>query len=207
VTGVIAALVGLTQIVGNLLVGRVVARWPDRGLILMACAAVTTVTVIGAALIQSFWVAVPLYLVSTIAFGISLPVKQGWLNARIPSQQRATIISLDALFGDGGSTVGQVGLGWLSTAVSIPAAWLVGGVIQAVSVPLLGVARRAERARPAESLTWDEAPAGATAPAGPDAAAGGTVMEAGAAGCFGPEPAATCVTTDDGGSGGEKRVA
>ena len=152
VTGVIAALVGLTQIFGNMLVGRITARSPDRGLILMVCAAVTTAAVIGAALVQHFWVAVPLYLVSTIAFGIAMPVKQGWLNARIPSQQRATIISLDALFGDGGSTVGQVGLGYLSQAVSIPAAWLVGGLVEAISVPLLGVARRAEQAEPAESL-------------------------------------------------------
>ena len=194
VTGVIAALVGLTQIIGNMLVGRIITRWPDRGLILMVCAAVTTVTVIGAALIQQFWIAVPLYLVSTIAFGISLPVKQGWLNARIPSQQRATIISLDALFGDGGSTVGQVGLGWLSTAVSIPAAWLVGGVIQAVSVPLLGVARRAERELPAESLAWGQATSG-------------PVMESETPGCFGPEPAATCVVTDEPGAGGDERVA
>ncbi len=193
-TGVIAALVGLTQIIGNMLVGRIITRWPDRGLILMVCAAVTTVTVIGAALIQQFWIAVPLYLVSTIAFGISLPVKQGWLNARIPSQQRATIISLDALFGDGGSTVGQVGLGWLSTAVSIPAAWLVGGVIQAVSVPLLGVARRAERELPAESLAWGQATSG-------------PVMESETPGCFGPEPAATCVVTDEPGAGGDERVA
>jgi MFS family permease len=202
VTGLIAALVGLTQIVGNMAVGRIIARWPDRGLILMTCAAVTTVTVIGAALIQNFWVAVPLYLVSTVAFGISLPVKQGWLNARIPSQQRATIISLDALFGDGGSTVGQVGLGWMSSAVSIPAAWLVGGLIEAIGVPLLGVARRAERRQPAESLTWDEAPAGAE-----DAAAGPSLEMETTPGCFGPEPAATCIVTDDAGSADDERVA
>ena len=35
VTGVIAAFVGLTQILGNMLVGRITARVPDRGLILM----------------------------------------------------------------------------------------------------------------------------------------------------------------------------
>ena len=183
VTGVIAALVGLTQILGNALVGRITARVSDRGLILMVCTAVTTVAIIGAALVQQFWVAVPLYLVSTIAFGISLPVKQGWLNARIPSQQRATIISLDALFGDGGSTAGQVGLGWLSQTVSIPFAWLVGGAVQAVGVPLLGVARRAEREDPAQ-------PARAVPQAEPG-------LEVESAGCFGPEPAATCVPRDD----------
>jgi MFS family permease len=203
VTGVIAALVGLTQILGNMFVGRVVARWPDRGLILMVCAGVTTVTVIGAALIQNFWVAVPLYLVSTVAFGVSLPVKQGWLNARIPSQQRATIISLDALFGDGGSTVGQVGLGWLSQTFSIPLAWLVGGVVQAVSVPLLGVARRAEKERPAESLVWADAAAAAGA-----GGTAGSAMEVETPGCLGPEPAATCfVAEEPGTSSGDERVA
>ena len=47
-------------------------------------------------------------------------------------------------------TVGQVGLGYLSQAVSIPFAWLVGGLTQVMGVPLLGAARRAERAEPAE---------------------------------------------------------
>jgi MFS family permease len=192
VTGVIAALVGLTQILGNMLVGRITARVPDRGTILMVCAAVTTVTVIGAALIQQFWVAVPLYLVSCIAFGISVPVKQGWLNARIPSAQRATIISLDALFGDGGSTAGQVALGWLSQTISIPFAWLVGGLVQGVSVPLLGVARKAEQANPADKLV------------GLRAGEQGLTTET--PGCFGPEPAATCVPGDEAAapSGGER---
>ena len=201
VTGVIAALVGLTQILGNLLVGRVIARWPDRGLILMVCAGVTTVTVIGAALIQNFWVAVPLYLVSCVAFGISLPVKQGWLNARIPSQQRATIISLDALFGDGGSTVGQVGLGWMSQRFSIPLAWLVGGAVEAIAVPLLGAARKAEKEHPAESLVWAAEPAGAAA------AAAGSTLEVETPGCLGPEPAATCVVVEDPPPGPDERVA
>ena len=84
-----------------------------------------------------------------MAFGISMPVKQGWLNARIRSEERATIISLDALFGDAGSSAGQVGLGWMSQAFSIPLAWLVGGAAQVVEVPLYGAARRAERAQPA----------------------------------------------------------
>jgi MFS family permease len=150
VTGVIAACVGVTQILGNALVGHITKRVADRGLILMIAVGVSTAAIIGAALVQQFWVAVPLYLVSTAAFGVYMPVKQGWLNARIPSEERATIISLDALFGDGGMTVGQVGLGYLSQVVSIPAAWLVGGLTQAAALPLLARARRAERAEPVE---------------------------------------------------------
>jgi MFS family permease len=148
VSGVIAAAVGLTTILGNMLVTRIMRRTTDRGLILMVATGVSAIAVVGAALIQNFWIAVPLYLVSTLMFGVSLPVKQGWLNARIPSEQRATIISLDALFGDGGMTVGQVGLGYVSQAVSIPFAWLLGGLTQFAGVPLLGQARRAEMAEP-----------------------------------------------------------
>ena len=124
VTGVIAGLVGLTQIAGNAVVGRVGRRVPDRGTVLIATVVVSSVVVVGAALIQSFWVAVPLYLVSAFAWGLYIPIKQGWINDRIPSSERATIISLDALFGDAGNTAGQLGLGYLSTAVSIPFAWL-----------------------------------------------------------------------------------
>jgi hypothetical protein len=47
-------------------------------------------------------------------------------------------------------TVGQIGLGYMSQVVSIPAAWLVGGLIQAAALPLLARARRAERAEPSE---------------------------------------------------------
>ena len=192
VTGVIAALVGLTQIVGNALVGKIITWVPDRGLILMVASGVTTATIVGAALVQQFWVAVPLYLVSTIAFGISLPVKLGWLNARIPSEQRATIISLDSLFGEGGSSVGQVGLGWLSQTVSIPFAWLVGGALQVIGVPLLGVARRAEQAQPAE-------------PAGPGEEPG---LEVESPGCFGPQPTGQCTPSDEPASaGGADRAA
>jgi len=145
VAGVIAALVGLTQILGNALVGPITRRVPDRGVILMAVFGLTTVAVIGAALSGSFWIAVPLYLLATTAFGVYMPVKQGWINARIPSEQRATIISLDALFNDGGNTLGQLGFGYASRAVSIPFAWVFAGASQALAVPLVAAARRAER--------------------------------------------------------------
>lgn len=145
VAGVIAALVGLSQILGNALVGPIVRRVRDRGVVLMAVFGLTTVAVIGAALSGSFWVAVPLYLLATTAFGVYMPVKQGWINARIPSSQRATIISLDALFNDGGNTLGQLGFGYASRVVSIPFAWVLAGASQALAIPLAAAARRAER--------------------------------------------------------------
>ena len=110
----------------------------------MTMVALQAAAVIAIGLTHEFWLAVGLYVLSTTAFGVLMPVKQAWLNSRIPSEQRATIISLDALMGDGGAAVGQAGLGYVSQAVSIPVAWIVGGVIQLGALPLLAAARRAD---------------------------------------------------------------
>ena len=145
VNGVIAALVGLSGIAGNALVGRVSRRGVPRVTVLYAAVVCFAAGAVLAAVFQNFWAAVPLYLVSTLAFGVWSPVKQGWLNDRIPGAQRATIISLDSLFMDAGGTVGQLGLGYYAKVVSIPAAWLVGGAFQLVSLPLAWRAARADR--------------------------------------------------------------
>ena len=115
--------------------------------------------------------------------------KQGWLNSRIPSERRATIISLDALFGDGGSTVGQVGLGWVSQEVSIPVAWLVGGG------GLRGRASRCSGRRGGRSGRSPRDP-----PQGRPRREPGLEVES--PGCFGPEAAVTCVPGDEAVGGG-----
>jgi MFS family permease len=168
VNGVIAALVALSTIVGNSIVGRLARTQLQRSTIIFAMVAVQAVVIVGAALLQVFWIAVPLYLMSTLAFGVMTPIRQAWLNARIPSEQRATIISLDALFLDAGGAVGQVGLGYLSRAMSIPMAWIVGGAIHLIALPFILRAGRAEVAHPA---AWEPA---AAAPAEPEAAPAAT---------------------------------
>lgn len=137
VSGIIAGLVGLSRIVGAALVGPLSRTRLRRSTIVFAMVAVQSVVVVAAALVQAFWVAVPLYLMSTLAYGIQQPVRQAWLNAHIPSAQRASIISLDAMFLETGGAGGQVGLGYLSRAVSIPAAWVVGGSLQLAALPFI----------------------------------------------------------------------
>jgi MFS family permease len=156
VAGVIAALVGLCQIAGNMLVAPSMRRLQSRSTILVTAFAVQATGIVVAAMAHDFWVAVPFYLVSTIAWGLMVPVKQSWMNSRIPSAQRATLISLDSLFGDAGGTVGQVGLGYASQAVSIPFAWLIGGLFQLAGIPLIMGARRADE----RESTAGAAPAG-----------------------------------------------
>jgi sugar phosphate permease len=103
--------------------------------------AATSVCIVLAGMVRVFWVAVPLYIVACVLGGIGSPVRSAWLNACIPSEQRATLISLDSLFGEAGGTAGQLGLGYVSRVASIGTAWVIGGIVQIGSLPFLGLAR------------------------------------------------------------------
>jgi MFS family permease len=142
VSGLVAAAVGLAGACGGALVRPLMARKPRRSSVLLWTAAVATACIVLAGVVRVFWVAVPLYVLACVLGGVAGPVRSAWLNACIPSEQRATLISLDSLFGEAGGTVGQLGLGYVSKAVSIPAAWVIGGALQVGALPFLGMARR-----------------------------------------------------------------
>ena len=74
--------------------------------------------------------------------GLAMPVKQAYLNAHIPSAQRATILSLDSMFADIGGVAGQSGWGWLARMRSIGEAWAWSGATLLFGLPLYWLARR-----------------------------------------------------------------
>ncbi len=144
VSGVIAALIGLSQILGNLLVKKATEIVKERASLIKILIFIQAVAIIGAAIAGDFYLAVGLYILATTAFGILGPVKATWFNSVIPSSERATLISLDALFADGGGTIGQLGFGYMSKAISIPFAWLVGGIVQLAGIPAIAMAKKNE---------------------------------------------------------------
>src|SRR5262245_324149 len=158
VAGLIGALLSLSMILGNALVKPLSRVLKTRTGMLAASATVQAVTVVlcGALGLSAtggtmhgvpiqFLGVVALYLVYGVALGTMGPVKQGYLNAHIPSAQRATIISLDALFADAGGVAGQTGWGYLAKMRSIGEAWVASGVSLIVAVPLYLVARRNDK--------------------------------------------------------------
>jgi len=88
-------------------------------------------------LADSFWLAVPLFLVGTLAFGIIMPARQGYLHRLIPSAQRATVISFNALMDSAGGVAGQIGLGYVARQQGIPAGFLLGGAATLLALPVL----------------------------------------------------------------------
>ena len=144
VNGVVAALVGAASIAGNLAMSRVAAMIGTRTGVLIACVAVRTLTIMLCGLAPSFGVAVGLYLISNFVGGIASPIRQGLINHHIPSSQRATILSVDSLFSELGSGVGQSGWGYLARRQGIGTAWVAAGAFLVLGIPLLALARRAD---------------------------------------------------------------
>lgn len=147
VAGIVAALISLSMIAGNALVDRLSTDPSRRATIIAVNSLVRSTAIVICGLLGSltppggrgtgvFSAAVLLYLVYGLSFGISNPVRMALVNRHIASAQRATVLSVDSLFGEGGGVVGQTGLGFLSRKVSIPAAWIVGGVILSIGYPL-----------------------------------------------------------------------
>jgi MFS family permease len=159
VSGLIAALLSLSMIVGNALVRPLGRAIRTRTGVLIVSSAIQAAAVVGGGVLglgvtagaaahgvpARFLVVVALYLIYGVALGAMGPVKQGYLNAHIPSAQRATIISLDALFADAGGVVGQSGWGYLAKVRSIGEAWMYAGATLLMGAPLYWMARRNDK--------------------------------------------------------------
>jgi MFS family permease len=105
---------------------------------------------VGAASAKPGWgpmlVASFLWVLWGVAFGIQTPVYRAYSNSLIPSGQRATILSLDALCADGGAAVGQPMLGAVAQRVGYPASWFAGALFVLLTAPLYAASGRARGA-------------------------------------------------------------
>jgi MFS family permease len=152
-SGLVAALFGLAGIGGNALVGKLALPGRRRTTILLGAAAVTTGTMVATGAIRSFWITVPVFLLGAVAMGVLQPVRQTYLHLSIPTSERATLVSFDALVGSLGSVGGQTGLGYLSQERSIPAGFVIGGLATALVLPIFGRLRALDE--PADRITVD----------------------------------------------------
>jgi MFS family permease len=164
ISGLIAALVAVAMIVGNSLV-EVFTRFCGRRTTLILWAVVVAgIATIGVGLASNFYVAVGLYLVTMVSFGVISPVKQAYMHQVIPSEQRATVISFDALVASGGSMVGQTSLGYLSQNFTLGGGYVVGGIVTLFSLPATWLLRG--RDEPADFFEGSAGQTGACAAQG-----------------------------------------
>ncbi len=155
--GVVQAVASCVTIVGAGLVGVVMgsgaARRPAASVLavgsLVSAAGVLGIAAVGlsgiAPGVLPAGIAIALWLAWSLMFGMLGPVRSALINEHIPSAQRATVLSLDSLFGDAGGSLGQPALGWIATVVGLPVAWALSSIAFAGGAPLYAQAGRAAR--------------------------------------------------------------
>jgi MFS family permease len=141
IAGLAAAIVAGAQIAGGLLVPYVGRVFRRRTSVLLVCEVVSVIVLAAVGLIPNFWVVVVLLVLWGLMFAAVMPIRQTYLNALIPSQQRATVLSFDSMFGSTGGVVFQPVLGKVADVWSYPTTYIVSAGIQALSVPFTWLAR------------------------------------------------------------------
>lgn len=163
-TGAVFSVFSMASIAGNLAVRRGLAGRagadddPAHFLGLLGIALAALVGVAGVAGIVAartrpgfgpFLVVAALWVGVGFVMGVTGPIASAYINARIPSAQRATVLSLSALFGDVGGVAGQPALGYAAQAFGIAPTWVVSGLVLSGIAPLYRASgRAAEREGP-----------------------------------------------------------
>jgi MFS family permease len=142
IAGLAAAIVAGAQIAGGLLVPHIGKIFRRRTSVLLACEVISILVLAVVGLVPIFWVAVTLLILWGLVFAAAMPVRQTYLNALIPSEQRATVLSFDSLFGSTGGVVFQPLLGKAADVWSYPTSYTLSAAIQALAVPFTWLARR-----------------------------------------------------------------
>ena len=142
VVGIITSLMSLATIGGNQIVELLSRRCRRRSTLLLWGSGVMTVSAIVVGVTDSFWVAVPSFLVMTGSLGVITPVRQAYVHNSIPSDNRATVISFDAMVSSVGGVGGQLGLGRVADTRSLSAGYIVGGLLTVAALPALYAVRR-----------------------------------------------------------------
>ena len=141
VAGLAAALVAAAQVVGGVSAPVVARAFKRRTSVLLVTSVGTAGVLLLIGLVSSFWTALVLLAVWGIMFAATGPVRQAYLNAFIPSAQRATVLSSDNLLASGGGVVIQPILGKAADAWSYGPSYLISSGIQLLVLPFLLLAR------------------------------------------------------------------
>lgn len=145
IAGLAAAIVAGAQVLGGLLVPAVRRAFKRRTDVLVVSSVVSVLALLAIGLTSSFWVAIALLVLWALSFSAAAPMRQAYVNGLIESDQRATVLSFDALMASSGGVAAQPALGRAADVWSYSASYVMSAAIQVVAVPFVLLARR-ERA-------------------------------------------------------------
>jgi MFS family permease len=170
IAGLAAAIIAGAQIVGGLIVpwARRLFRRRTHAVIVGTASTAIILALVG--WIPHFWVALVLMVAWALIFAIEAPLRQAYVNGVIPSEQRATVLSFDALMGSAGGVVAQPALGRIADLSGYPASYVAAAGIQALAIPFALLARRENAASDPITAGDADAQPGEASPSGGAAA-------------------------------------
>jgi MFS family permease len=127
---------------GGMLVPHLGRIFRRRTTVLLASVLLSTAILAMIGFLPRFWIAIALLVIWGLMFSAIMPVRQAYLNGLIPSEQRATVLSLDSMFASGGGVVVQPILGRAADVWGYPASYLGSALIQALAIPFVWLAQR-----------------------------------------------------------------
>ena len=154
IAGLAAAIIAAAQVAGGLVVPWIRRLFARRTHVVIGSVMASVLILIGIGMTDSFIVALVLLSVWSLILAIEEPMRRAFLNGLIPSGQRATVLSFDALMGSSGGDVAQPVLGRTADLFGYSASYVVAGAIQALAIPFALLARR-ENA-PSDPITAEE---------------------------------------------------
>lgn len=130
------------RIVGGFIATRVSSLFSHRSGALAAAAGVEAAALVVVGITTNFCIALLALVLASVTMAATMPIRQTLINSLIPSAQRATVLSFDGLMGSTGGVVIQPALGRATDVWSYGAAYIIGGAIHLVVVPMLMGIRR-----------------------------------------------------------------
>jgi MFS family permease len=142
IAGLAAAIVAGAQIIGGMVVVYVRRLFRRRTDAIILASVLTVVMLVLIGLTTSFLVALVLLTLWSLTFAMESPLRQAFVNGLIPSEQRATVLSFDALLSSSGGVVAQPALGRTADLYGYGASYVVSGAISTLAMPFAIFARR-----------------------------------------------------------------
>lgn len=128
------ALISLAGMAGNWLMPRLVPRYRREHVLMIAWA--WRALMLGVAAFSSQLVPTLLAILAMQAvWGLSEPTLQGWMNEKVDSAQRATVLSVRSMSFTLGGGIGLIVLGLLGRASGIPAVWGAAAILLILVAP------------------------------------------------------------------------
>ena len=144
IAGLVAALVAGAQILGGLAAPRIRGLFRRRTSALLVIAALNVVALALIGVAESFAAVIVLTVGWGLLFAATTPIRQAYLNAMIPSQQRATILSFDSLMASSGGVWAQPVLGRAADVSGYGSSYVVAAGISVLAIPFVALSRRHE---------------------------------------------------------------